>query len=92
MYVFSFSFIHEKELPNMTTRVVFLYQVLLGIASYTEYNLAIQSRSYRIEYFCYSDLRYVELNIFTIPGRLYGVENFYFPSRLCGVEYFYYSD
>ena len=41
--------------PYVTTRVAFLYGVLLGIVSYTEQNLAIWSRLYGVEYFCYSE-------------------------------------
>ena len=44
----------QKQLEQ-TTRVVFLYPVLLGIASCTEQNLTLQSRLHRVEYFCYSE-------------------------------------
>ena len=49
---------HGKNMNDcfcVMTRVVFLYPVLLGIGSYTEQNLAIRSRLYGVEYFCYSE-------------------------------------
>ena len=46
---------HDCVQYVVTTRVDFLYQILLGIASYTEQNLAIRSRLYGVEYFCYSE-------------------------------------
>ena len=49
---------------SMTTRVVFLYRVLLGIARYTKQNLAIWSRFY------------TEQSISAILSRLYRVESF----------------
>ena len=39
---------------SVTTRAVFLYRVLLGIAGYTEQNIAIRSSLSGVEYFCYS--------------------------------------
>ena len=48
---------------SVTIRVVFLYQVLLGIASYNEQNLA-------------NGVGYTEQSISAILSRLYGVEYF----------------
>ena len=39
-----YSCILTASYPHVTTRVVFLYRVLLGIASYTKWNQVIQSR------------------------------------------------
>ena len=76
---------------GVTTRVVFLYQVILGIASYTEQNLAILSRLYSVEYFCYS-VQVMRSRIFLLFRVGYTEQNIStIPSRLCRVEYFCYS-
>ena len=55
----------NRNKASVTTQGVFLYRVLRGIASYSEYNLAIRSRLHGVEYFCYSEW-------------LYGVDYFYY--------------
>ena len=81
-----------EKLPVVTTRVVFLYRVLLGIASYTEQNLTIRSRLYGVECFYYSE-QVKRSRIFLLFRVGYKDQNISaIPSRLCGVEYFCYSD
>ena len=76
-YAYIYYFFLEKNCSNfwiVTTQVVFLYRVLLSIANYSEQNLAIWNRLYRVKYFCYSEqvtqsrifLGYTEHNIFAI--------------------------
>ena len=79
---------------TVTTRVVFLYRALVGIASYTEQNLAIRSRLYGVEYFCYSEqiirgrlfllfrVGHTEQAISAIPSRLYGVDYFCYSEQV----------
>ena len=86
--------VRHRTVAGVTTRVVFLYQVLLGIANYTEQDIAIRSRLYRVEHFHYSEqvmqsrifflfrVDYTEQNIFTLPSRLYRVEHFYYSEQV----------
>ena len=81
-------------IAGVTNRVVFLYRVLLGIASYSEQSLTIRSRLYGVEYFCYSEqvmwsrifllfrVGYAGQSIFAIPVRLYQVEYFRYSEQL----------
>ena len=88
-------------LLTVTTRVVFLYRVLIGIASYIEQNLAIRSRLYGVEYFCYSEqvkwsrifsrfrVGYIRSRTFQRFRVGYAEQNVLaVPSTLCGIEYF----
>ena len=67
-----------------TSRVVFSYRVLPGIAIYTEQNLAMRSKLYRVEYFCYSEqvMRSRIFLLFRVGSRLYREEHFYYSEQV----------